>query len=271
MSSVEEQIRGLDHSRLRNVMRLTGLADADLAIRVLLLSEKSPIARETSPWIAGFAEARLNVVVLFPARIGSYPYDSIEKVLHHEIAHILIDRATHGARVPRWFNEGLASAAERDRGLAERTRLGVELLVGRQLTATELEGLFSGEPEEVARAYVLADALVRDLLAHYGRASAARILARMAEGQPFEQALYTVTGVSVREVITNFWKRHQIWESWISFLGHPFTIWIFITALALAAIWRHRRRRAERRVRWELEEQAEEQEWENHRRQYRLH
>ena len=41
--------------------------------------------------------------------------------------------------------------------------------------------------------------------------------------------------------------------------------------LALAAIWRHRRRRRAQRLQWELEERAEQQEWEDHRRRYRIH
>ena len=271
MSSVAEQIRGLDHRRLTNVMTLTGLVDPGPAIRVLLLPEESAIARETPAWVAGFAETRVDVVVLFPARIGSYPYDSIEKVLHHEVAHVLTGRAAGGAPVPRWFNEGLASAAERGWRLEARTRFGVEMLLGHRPTEIEFEGLFGGGPRDVARAYVLADALVRDLLATYGPSVPAQILARMAEGQSFERALYTVTTMSVGDVMGDFWRRHQIWESWIGFFGHPFTIWSLTTVLALAAIWRHRRRRAQRRLLWELEERAEDQEWEEHRQRYHLH
>ncbi len=120
----------------------------------------------------------------------------------------------------------------------------------------------------MARAYVLADALVRHLLEDYGSAAPARILARMADGQTFAQALNTITGTSVRGVMGAFWQRHQVWESWISFLGQPFTVWSLITMLALAAIWRHRRRRFAQRLQWEREE---EQQWEDHRRRYRIH
>ena len=271
MSGVAERVRGFDRSRLTSVMTLTGLSEPGPAIRILLLPEESAVARDTPPWVAGFAAAQRDVVVLFPARIGSYPYSSLEGVLYHEVAHVLIGRASAGAPVPRWFNEGLASAAERSWGLEARTRFAWEILVRDRLTATELEGLFDQGPREVARAYVLADALVRDLLETYGPAAPARTLARMADGQTFEQALYTVTGTSVRGVMGAFWQRHQLWESWISFLGQPFTLWSLITVLALAAIWRHRRRRLAQRLQWEREERAEQQEWEDHHRWYRIH
>jgi hypothetical protein len=48
------------------------------------------------PWIAGFAsngegpEKKDEMVVLFPARTPSYPNSSLEDVLRHEVAHVLI-------------------------------------------------------------------------------------------------------------------------------------------------------------------------------------
>ena len=268
---VAERVRGFDPERLTAIMRLTGLAELGPSIRVLLLPEESAMAQEAPSWVAAFADAERDLVVLFPARIGTYPYSSLEGVLFHEVAHILVARATDGAPVPRWFNEGLATAAERNWGLGDRSRFAWEVIVGGQLTATELEGLFAQGQRETARAYALANALVRDLLRDYGPAAPARILARMAEGAPFEQALYATTGNSVSRVMSTFWRRHEIWESWISLLGHPFTLWSLITFLALAAIWRHRRRRLERLLQWEREEQAENLDWEEHRRRYRVH
>ena len=257
LHAVAERVRRFAPDRLAAITRLTGQAELGPPIRVLLLPEESAIAQGAPSWVAAFADAERDLVVLFPARIGTYPYSSLEGVLYHEVAHILTARAADGAPVPRWFNEGLATAAERNWGLGDRSRFAWEVLVGGQLTATELEGLFGQGRREAARAYALANALVRDLLVDYGPEAPARILARMAEGAPFEQALYATTGNSVSRLMSTFWRRHEIWESWISFVGHPFTLWSLTTFLALAAIWRHRRRRLERRLQWEREEEAE--------------
>ena len=268
---IAEQIRGFDQERLQSIVALTGLTDPGPPIRVLLVGEDSALARATPSWVAAFADSRRDLVVLLPARIGSYPYSSLETVLHHEVAHVLAARAAGGAALPRWFNEGLASAAERSWNLETRSRFVWEMLAGSPVTPGELEGLFAQGPPHVARAYVLADRLVRDLLEAHGPDTAARILFVMSRGAPFDAALYEVTGLSVDMVVRGFWQRHAVWESWIGFAGHPFTQWLVITGLALVAIWRHRRRRSERRRQWEMEERAEEQAWEEHRRRYRVH
>jgi hypothetical protein len=271
LAATAEQIRRLDQTRLANIVTLTGLADPGPPIRVVLVPERTAIARDTPAWIAAFADARRDLVVLFPDRIGSYPYDSLETVLHHEVAHVLAARAAGGGAIPRWFNEGLASAAERTWGLEARSRFVWEMLAGNPMTPAELEGLFTQGSRDVARAYVLSERLVRDLLEEHGAGTAARILAGMARGAPFEVALYAATGSSVDTVMRSFRNRHAVWESWIGAAGHPFTQWVLITSLALVAIWRHRRRRRERRRLWELEEQAEAEAWEQHRHRYRTH
>jgi MYXO-CTERM domain-containing protein len=271
LAGVASQVRELDTSRLASIMRLTGLADAGDPIRVLLVPESVVLARDVPPWVAAFADAATDLVVLFPARIGAYPYSSLETVLFHEVAHILTARASGGGRIPRWFNEGLASAAERTWGLGARSRFAWEVVSGGQPSATALEALFYGSERDVVRAYALSDALVRDVLEQYGPDAPARILARMADGAPFEVALYAVTGYPVDGVLYSFWSRNDTWKSWISAAGHPFTQWSLITLLALAAIWSHRRRRRARRRQWDLEEQAEQDEWEEHRRRYRIH
>ena len=266
LESVAAQVRDFDTTRLAGVMRLTGIQDAERPIRIVLMPEPSATARDTPEWVAAFADSAHDLVVLFPGRIGSYPYGTLEGVVYHEVAHVLVNRAANGRRVPRWFNEGLASAAEQTWGLGDRSRFTLELLVGGALTATQLETLFGQGRRDVARGYVLSEALVRDILQRHGSLTAARLLSRMGDGTSFEAALYATTGLTISEHVRLFWDRHAVWKRWIALAGHPFTLWSFATFLALVAIWRHRRRRFERRQQWEMEERAEDQAWDEHRR-----
>ena len=270
LAAVAERMGQLDGDRFGAVMRLVGLTDPGRRIRIVLVPEESRIARDTAPWIAAFADARNDLIVLFPARIGSYPYDSLDVVLHHEVAHILASRAAGGGRLPRWFNEGLASAAERSWSLGRRSRFLWESVSGRAVTVTELEALFGQGRPEAARAYVLAHAMVRDLLQRYGAGSVRQILGGVAAGNSFDQAFIGATGTTVTAATRSFWRSASGWEEWLTSLASPFTLWSLMTGLSLVAIWRHRRRRAERRRRWEEEERREDEGWEEHRRKYRL-
>lgn len=265
------RIQLLDAGRLEAVMRLIGLHDPGNRIRVVLVPEGSRIARDTAPWVGAFADAAHDLIVLFPDRIGSYPHDSLEVVLHHEVAHILAARAAGGGRLPRWFNEGLASVAERSWDIDNRSRFLWATVIAGQPTVTTLEGLFAGDGRDAARAYIISHAIVRDVIRRHGTAVVPRILSGVAAGSTFDNAFIGATGTTVRGATRLFWRSSGGWEEWITFLASPFTLWTLITSLALAAIWRHRLRRAARRRRWEAEEQLEADEWEQHRGDYRLH
>ena len=254
LRAVADHVRSLEIERLGAVTRLVGLTEPGDPIRVVIIPEESRLARDLPPWVAAFADPSNDLVVLFPARIGSYPHDSLEVVLHHEAAHILAARAAGGARLPRWFSEGLASVAERTWGIANRTRFLRATFFANQPTITEVEGLFAGDPASVARAYIVSHAIVRDVIRRHGVSVVPRILGEIAAGATFDSAFIGATGTTVRGATRAFWRSAGGWEEWITFVASPFTLWTAITTLALAAIWRHRLRRAVRRREWEAEE-----------------
>ena len=256
LDTVGERVGRFPVSRLTTAMTLAGLTHAGQPIDVLLIAEHSELARGTPPWISGVADARRHMVVLFPARARSYPTDSLEALLHHEVAHILFSRAARGRPVPRWFNEGLALAAERPLGLEDRSRLAWTVIRHGGVPLPVLERLFGQGRAANQRAYAVASALVRDMLRTHGNASAGRILSLVGQDRPFDVAFEAATGEPLLAAVDRFWDSQRMWGWWIPFLTGPAFLWMVITLLALYAIIAHCRRRAEQRRRWDDEERA---------------
>ena len=255
MAAEKFRMESLDFKRMEDVMRLVGLKDAGPPIQIKLVPGSSDLARSVAPWVAGFAQE--ESVVIFPSRSPSYPDNSLDDVLRHEVAHVLIWRASSGRPIPRWFNEGLATAAER-RGFRDQTQLFLHLASGSRLSLDELDRLFEGGQADQTRAYLLSGAIVQYLLSEYGEAVGARILELVGKGASFETAFADVTGQSPAAAEAEFWKRQRVWTTWIPILFSQETLWMAITLLALIAIQRLRKRNAERRKRWEEEEKLEE-------------
>lgn len=259
-AELEARLRRFDPEQIRKVVRLVGLDDPGGSIRVVLAPEEADLARATPSWIAGLAHAPTSTVVLFPSRAPRYPHDSLESVLHHEIAHILVARAAGGAAVPRWFDEGLSTVAERAWTVEDRRQLAWALAVSRSVAMHDLDRLFVEGGRDASRAYALASAFVRDIMDRHGADVPARILASLARGVPFQDAFRAVTGEPLHEAEERFHARLGSWERWIPLLTSPFVLWSVMSVLALYAIWTARRRRHDRRQRWEEEEQEEEDE-----------
>jgi hypothetical protein len=256
LEGVAAQIARVDASRLSGVMRLIGATYSSAAIRVVLATETSDVGRETPRWIAGFADSRTDTIVLFPARAPHYPYDSLDELLQHEVAHILIARAAPGADIPRWFHEGLAMAAERVWRLEDHRRLAM-LALGSHPPLSALDAEFNAGADRAARAYSFAGAFMRDLLTRYGAGFPAGVLARLATGQSFDLAFRDTTGASLEEAERIFW-RYRWWSQVLPFVTSTAAIWMGIVVLALYAMRRRARYRAAIRRRWEDEERTAE-------------
>lgn len=250
MTAAKSQLESL--ARLDAVARLVGVKDPGAPISIELATESSDLGRNTAPWIAGFA--RQETVVIFPSRSPSYPHQTLEDVLRHEVAHVLIWRAAGGRPVPRWFNEGLATAAERSRGVGDQTQLLVYLASGSRLSFDAIDQLFEGGENDQKRAYLLSGTIVWDLLRKHGETTGGRILEQVSRGALFATAFRDVTGQSITQAETEFWNQQQVWTTWLPIVFSQETLWIAITLLAILAIWRVRKRNQKIRKRWEEED-----------------
>jgi hypothetical protein len=256
LAAARRRLESFDRQALAGIVRTVGLAEPGAPVQVVLAGEASDAAREVSPWTAGYALGNSSLVVLFPSRSPVYPHDTLEDVLRHEVAHVLIARAAGGRPVARWFHEGLAVAVERPWDFEDRSRLAWELIAGPRLTTREIDSLFDGNQGEQARAYSLSTAFVRDLIATDGAAAPAGILRLVREGAPFDRAVATVAGRPLGMVEDRFWERQRVWTVWLPMATSGEVFWLVVILLAALALWRRLRHGAEIRRRWEEEERA---------------
>jgi hypothetical protein len=253
LAAEKSRLESFESKRLTDVVRLIGLRNPGPPIHIELASDSSDWARSVPKWIAGFA--RRDKVVIFPSRSPTYPDSTLDDVVRHEVAHALIWRASSGRSIPRWFNEGLAMAAERGWKFRDQTQLFIQLVSGNRLSLDELDRLFEGGQADQTRAYLLSGALVQNLLTKHGDAVGGRILEQVGLGASFETAFRDVAGQSTSAAETEFWIRQRVWTTWIPVVFSQETLWMVITLLALVAIHRRRKRNAEIRRRWEEEEE----------------
>ena len=254
LAAVRTRLQAIPSGRFNDIADFLGIAEAGSAIRVILAQENSELARSVVSWISGFAIAESNLVVMFPARSPGYPDNTLEDVLRHEVAHVLIWRASGGRPVPRWFNEGLAMEVERERRFQDQTQLLYQLLTGGQIDLQQLDRLFSGTQNDQTRAYALSGAFVHDLVQRHGQSACREILIRIHSGIPFDSAFGTVTGNAPSLAESEFWRRQRIWTSWVPIVTSSTTLWLAVTMLAILAIYIRRRRNRKMEEEWAKEE-----------------
>lgn len=255
LEPVARRIREMDPMPLARGLQAAGLPVPARA-RIVLVAADDPITRRIPEWIVGFASGTEDVVI-FPGRIGSYPYGSIESVVRHELVHLAVNTRAGGRPLPRWFHEGVAVTVES--GWGSRDQMRLLLAAFERPSMADLGRLFASNAyPDTAQAYLLSAALVDDVRRGHGSASPGAIAGAVASGQTFENAFLAVTGEQLEDVAARAWAGHRRLTRVIPIVTSPEAVWTAILGLsALAFVFRLRRRREQRR-RWREEEEREE-------------
>lgn len=249
-----DRLQKLNPQAISAAMELVGLQATGPPISITLVPEDSEDAHSTPAWVSGYALLPSGRIVLFPERQVSYPHGSLEGLLLHELTHVFVMRTTGNQTGPRWFEEGLAMVASGERDLKDQAWGFWIGLTATPTTLDDINRLFGEGPPSVQRAYLLSEALVRNLMASRGSDTPSRILAERAGGVPFEDAVQTVTGRSLLELQRDFWEQQTAWRRWIPVVTSSTLVWVAIMLVAFAAFRKQRQRAAAVKRQWEEEE-----------------
>lgn len=248
LAAAAARIEAIDLAQLQSDLHRAGL-DLPARITVALIPEDDLRARPVPPWIVGLAEGSSEIII-FPERVLPYPYDSMDSVFRHEVAHLALDARAGGEALPRWFHEGVAMSVDRGWGMEGRLRLLLEM-AGNPGTA-DLTRLFASRAQpEAAQAYGLSAALVADLRRRHGDTVPGTIAARVANGASFASAFAAETGETPDLAASRAWSVYVRSTNWLPALTSGSAVWSLILALAGAAWIARRRARVRRRQRWD--------------------
>lgn len=254
LAGAAERVERIDRQQLTRALGDAGL-DVPLRVHVTLIAEGDRRARAIPAWIVGRAFPPHDVV-LFPGRlVASYPYDSIESVVRHEVVHLALAARAEGQPLPRWFHEGVAVSVESGWGVTDGARL--LLAIAREPAIGEVERLFGSDAhQQTTRAYLLAAVLVTDVRRRHGGDVAGAIAGRVASGAPFSRAFELETGETPDAAAARAWQTYRRWTVWIPVVTSGSAVWLGILALAILAFVASLRRRIRRRRQWDEEDEA---------------
>ena len=177
LQGVATRVESIDPASLARPLASAGL-DLPPEVHLILVADEHPVAGRTPTWIAGQAFGT-DTIVIYPQRIGSYPYDSLESVVLHEFVHLALNVRAGSGSLPRWFHEGVAVSVESGWGIGSQARL--LWAAAHDPAINDVAMLFdSGAASETTTAYLLSAALIEDIRRRHGLATPGAIAARVA-------------------------------------------------------------------------------------------
>lgn len=179
---------------------------------------------------------------------------NMERILAHELVHVLINDAARENSVPRWFHEGCAELFSGDWGLRNELYMAWKAVRGDCMTFADIEDVFSRGEMNAGLAYDQSMLAVRYLVREHGRRTLSIILAKMSAGADFPSAFFDTTGqlpTKFEDEYLAFLRRQYGPGSLITLVPSTWTLMmmLFITVYIMK-----RRRTKQKLAEWEREE-----------------
>ena len=208
-SHVTVEADGFSDRYLRRVaesaeLSLARIADAlgaqpDSSVTIVLADTPEKFRNLTEgtlpDWSAAVAVPGRRIIV---SPLAGQKY-AIDRIIAHEIVHVVIEEAVRGKYVPRWFLEGCAERWSGEWGVRGELYMSWMVVRGNLLSFADIQDVFSRGILDAGLAYDQSMLAVRRLVAEYGDKAIPRILAAMREGKEFQSAFREATGYSVGE------------------------------------------------------------------------
>ena len=206
------------------------------------------------PWAAGFMIPSLRLGAIRVAQAANYPYGTLESVLAHETAHLLLDDAGAG-RYPLWFQEGVATWIGRKWSFEDAMVYSSGLLTTSLPHLSEIDPLFKASPGEARLAYAASFSFVSWSARRYG-ATWTRDMVREARSGTIEGAWRRISRESLSDA-ERLWRRSSLIRyRWIPAFLAASPLWLGITLLGLVAGVRRRATARRAREEWARAEEA---------------
>jgi hypothetical protein len=207
------------------------------------------------PWSGAVAyPEHMMVIVPLRNRTGS-PLADLDIVLEHELSHLALRSALGGAKVPRWFSEGIAIHQSEKSSIKRHWLVWLASRRDRLLPLDEIE-VYPDRVVDINLAYAEAADFFGLLLREGGWLSVRALIRRVADGAEFDEAVRYAFGRSLasleREWLSGLTSRWQ----WIPLITGTGALWGFIVALFLLAYVLVKRRKKRRLQEMALEEEA---------------
>ncbi len=195
LSALAERVAATCRRELPRLAAEAGL-DTVRPVRVDVVDDVGPYRRRLGDalpvWGAAFAVLERDAIVIDATRADRSPGD-LDRIVTHELSHLVVAQRVGHARLPMWFLEGVARRQARERSLVDAWQLMMAVDTGRAPALWTLAHRFPRDAGRARDAYRIAGAAVEMLLGHEPGALS-RFLGRLAAGEPFDVALARTTG-----------------------------------------------------------------------------
>lgn len=221
--------------------------------------ELQPGTRPAPEWAGALTYPGLKMVLIMTPGAMQTAGNRYWSLLQHETAHLLLGdaQARHGVRLPRWFEEGVATYVSGEMNLSRLLQLGYAQATGATPDFRDLEFSFPDRSSQAGAAYARSYLFIKYLTRRFGDDAVALLLMESFQRGGINRGAAAAFDIPLSELLDGFDQYARVKATWIPVGTSTATIWVLITMLVFVS-WFRKKVQGMRTVRqWEREEEIE--------------
>ncbi len=204
-------------------------------------------------WGAGAALAERKEIVIKSPQVFNIN-KSLDELLAHEYAHLVIASKAGFFEVPRWFNEGLAMYVSTEWSWSDGLAMSKAAVFGHFVDLEDIE-LVNRFPDSKAHvAYSESYLAVSYMVQTYGKGSIAAFLSQIGKGASVDSALYFAVGSNYTEFQDEFDQYLRKRFNLVSLYMDTMFFWVGLAIIVIVAGFIRFRKRRSYYKKWQEQE-----------------
>jgi len=221
--------------------------------------ELQPTTIPAPEWAGALTYPELGLVLIMTPGAMETGGSRYWSVLQHEMAHLLLGDAEsrHRIRLPRWFQEGIATYVSGEMNLSRLVQLGWAQATGATPDFKELEFTFPNQASRAGAAYARSYLFIRYVSQRFGEDAVARLVKESLQRGGINSGVAAAFDLSMAELLAGFDQYARVKATWIPVITSSATIWGVITLLFFITFFRKKVQGMRTMLQWEREEEEE--------------
>ncbi len=216
-----------------------------------------PTTKPAPEWAGALTYPGLGMVLIMTPGAMESGGSRYWSILQHEMVHLLLGDAEsrHDTRLPRWFQEGVATFVSGEMNLSRLVQLGWAQATGATPDFRELEFTFPNQASQAGAAYARSYLFIKYISQRFGQDAVARLVSESLQRDGINRGAVAAFDMSMAELLAGFDQYARVKATWIPVFTSTATIWGLITLLFFIT-WSRKKVQGMRTVmQWDREEE----------------
>lgn len=208
-------------------------------------------------WSLGITYYKPEKIIIKDPSFAHISKNDFQKIMEHELNHLMINRIDTMQSIPRWFKEGFAMYYSNEISFSHKLKVAQNITNDNIFNLDNSIFMKNLQKADFQLAYAKSAIYILSIQELYGENTLKNIFNQINEGNNFSDSFYNATSHSLNEFnhIASQYIKNKYW--WFRLINLPNKLFTFLPLLLVVGFILQSIKNKKIKERWKLEEELE--------------